>query len=154
MFKINIDKDKTIQDIILNYKKEIQSILDKKAEIADNVDPVEFNNLEKRQTILLEELQETLYQLNKNTSTNEIDINTDINTDALSNTNTLEQEYIIYDCKEIPGYIFFHDKIIKSYGLCPFINISEMSNGSTTSTTSTTTKPVKGVKANKAKTIV
>lgn len=112
-----------MQEVILNYKKEIQSILDQKSELSET-DSIQLESLEKHQTQLLEELQKTLYQVNKNTLTNEIDINTELSSDI----DLVEKEYSKYDCKEIPGYIFFHDKIIKSYGLCPYINITGISD--------------------------
>jgi hypothetical protein len=115
---MNSDEIKNVQKLILNYKKQIQSILDKKAII--NVDSDDYISLEKEQNQLLEELQKILYDFNKNTSTSE-----DNNYELPINTNLIEQEYYKHDCTELPGYIFFHDSIIKSYGLCPFINIPE-----------------------------
>lgn len=35
----------------------------------------------------------------------------------------MEKIYLEYDCKELPGNLFLHRDILKSYGLCPFIDI-------------------------------
>lgn len=116
---MNNDENKNIQNLIIKYKKEIQTILDTKSTI--DVESQEYSLLEKNQTVLLEELQQILYELNKNT----YNVDTDTSIHLSINTNLIEQEYNKYDCMEIPGYIFFHDTIIKNYGLCPFINLPE-----------------------------
>jgi len=35
----------------------------------------------------------------------------------------MEKIYLEYDCDELPGNLFLHRDILKSYGLCPFIDI-------------------------------
>jgi aspartate carbamoyltransferase regulatory subunit len=116
---MNSDEIKNVQKLIMNYKKQIQSLLDTKATI--HIDSEDYSLLEKKQTQLLEDLQKILYDFNKSTSAT----NEDNNIELPLNANSIEEEYYKYDCAELPGYIFFHDSIIKSYGLCPFINIPE-----------------------------
>lgn len=35
----------------------------------------------------------------------------------------IEQEYMKYDSKSVPGFLFLHKSVLKSYGLCPYIDI-------------------------------
>jgi len=35
----------------------------------------------------------------------------------------MEKKYLEYDCDKLPGNLFLHKDILKSYGLCPFIDI-------------------------------
>jgi len=36
-----------------------------------------------------------------------------------------EKIYLEYDPKQLPGYLFFHTSILKTYGLCPYIEIPQ-----------------------------
>jgi hypothetical protein len=36
----------------------------------------------------------------------------------------IEKKYMEYDPKKVPGYLFLHSKILKEYGLCPYMEIN------------------------------
>lgn len=120
-------------NIILNIKQKIQNILDKKTIIEQNNHDNNQNDLlllDKEQTLLLEELQQTLYLANtqtrlqkkQETTDSEINKNNPHHPGNIEISTEINDENLLNDCKELPGFIFLHDNIIKTYGQCPYIN--------------------------------
>ena len=109
--------------LIVNIKQKIQSILDKKA-IADQNNNNDLLLLEKEQTVLLEELQRTLYLANTEThyiASKQKKQDSIQDTIEINSIDTPDQ-ITLNDCEELPGFLFLHDSIIKTYGQCPYIN--------------------------------
>jgi len=111
--------------VIVNIKQKIQCILDKKALIEHDNNDNDLRILEKEQTMLLEELQKTLYLANTETlniTSSQKKQNSIGDTIEISNNIYTPNQIYLNDCEELPGFIFLHDNIIKTYGQCPYIN--------------------------------
>jgi hypothetical protein len=114
---MNIDGE--IQDI----KTEIQSILDEKDKTTEQ-DKLFY--LENNQDSLLIKLQNLLYSKISISQISLIEPNlNEINQDT-NEKNTNDQESNTYtDTLEFPGMLFFHESIMKMYGLCPFLKLND-----------------------------
>lgn len=103
---------------IIELKKKIQNILDEKEKTDKNDDFYEA--LEKQQSHYIEILQELLLKTLSFEKNNTSDQSDQTN---LEQTSELDL-YLKDDPDEVPAYLFFHDSIIKKYGLCPYIHIT------------------------------
>lgn len=123
--------------IIVNIKQKIQYILDKKTIADQNNNNNDLLLLEKEQTILLEELQRTLYLANtetrnithltssqkkQNSIQDTIEISSILSCTGPNGLGTNINQITLNDCEDLPGFLFLHDSIIKTYGHCPYIN--------------------------------
>lgn len=99
---------------IIELKKKIQYILDEKEKTDKNDDFYEA--LEKQQNYYIEMLQKLLLKTLSSSHSDQ-----DNSPSESEHDNNLDR-YLKNDPCDVPAYLFFHDIIIKKYGLCPYIN--------------------------------
>lgn len=109
---------------ILDLKKQMQSLLDEKQKISESDNKESLFYTERKYEILLEKLQNLLYDKFNEKENKEND-----NENNKDNENHLHDESVSYtQINEYPSILFFHDSIIKKYGLCPFLKTTESYN--------------------------
>jgi len=110
-------------DQISVIKKQIQNILDEKDKISKSQsnDHDYLNKLNTDQINLTQTLQKLLYKYINQDANNQDANNQDANNQVNRIEDSLLDEFLKNDLQDIPAFLFFHDSVIKDYGLCPYI---------------------------------
>jgi len=121
---------------IQELKKQLQALLDDKQKLVESDNKESLFYIDRKYEILLEKLQNLLYnkfnkKLNNDVeSDNECEVDEEGSDDdideAMQNIEISESSYTQID--EYPSMLFFHESIIKKYGICPFLKSTDSYN--------------------------
>jgi hypothetical protein len=133
--KCNQDKQrkitqlKNLTDKLKNIHKQEKMVIQKQNELRSlsrAIDNIEFGGAKKKNNPLVMEKAKLEKAKREKTRNQYLEYQ------------MIEKKYLEYDSKTLPGNLFLHNDVLKSYGLCPFIDINTTEITETTKTTETT----------------
>ena len=114
--KKKMDRLKILNDNLKEIYKQEKMLLQNKVELISankQLDNLEFSQAKKRKNhIVIDQAKQAKQQRDETRN------------EYLKYLNS-EKNYLEYDPKQLPGYLFFHTSILKTYGLCPYIEIQQ-----------------------------
>ena len=114
--KKKMDRLKIQNDNLKEIYKQEKMLLQNKVELISankQLDNLEFSQAKKRKNhIVMDQAKQAKQQRDETRN------------EYLKYLNS-EKNYLEYDPKQLPGYLFFHTSILKTYGLCPYIEIEQ-----------------------------
>ena len=114
--KKKMDRLKILNDNLKEIYKQEKMLLQNKVELISankQLDNLEFSQAKKRKNhIVMDQAKQAKQQRDETRN------------EYLKYLNS-EKNYLEYDPKQLPGYLFFHTSILKTYGLCPYIEIQQ-----------------------------
>ena len=114
--KKKMDRLKVLNDNLKEIYKQEKILLQNKTQLIlanKELDNLEFSQAKKRKNhIAMDQAKQAKQQRDETRN------------EYLKYLNS-EKNYLEYDPKQLPGYLFFHTSILKTYGLCPYIEIQQ-----------------------------